>query len=448
VPVAEISNALEKKSRYYSNVLFWVVLFVFPLFCIIDFIFANHIWRLFFVLRLCLVIIFYVVYYFSEKLKWHPNLLLYVCFTGISLSMALECSLVPSYDAISTYYLVYSVVFISFNLLVLWHDRNSFFQALIAFIALFGFNYIFHGSDTSRLYQEGSSLFFVIALFSAFIPNLRFTSALNDIRVQLLTEKSVKELQIKNEEINRKNRMIDDKNQELMKLSDQKNNFINMAGYGFKNTVSSVMMSVDMLKSDAENLHADQRELITLIEQSAEKMQETVIGLLDIIQIEAKEIAFSYEVFDVNNVIRNIISELTETARLKNIYFENNFYDHPVKVNLDPEFTREIFHHIIASCIRLSGNNNLIHVSTGIQFSRFYFEINDQQATTSQSEFDHLFNKVKRLSEVEDIQNAEDNYLAISRLLTEAMGGYVIYQASEEEGNYIRIEFTLIVNNT
>lgn len=439
---AEVSRVLQRKARSYINVLFWSILFIFPLFCILDFIFAPTIWHTFFFIRLILLLIFYAVYDLGERLHWSPNILMHTCFAGISLSMALLCTLAPI-EALGTYYLIYSIVFICFNLMVLWKARNSVFQAILAFAFLILLDALLQNQDRSRLYADGSQLFFVIALFSSFIPNLRYASCDNDVRLQLLSEKSLEQLQVKNGEIHHQNRVIDEKNQELLKLSEQKNNFINMAGYGFKNTVSSIMMSVDLLKTGEQGLDGDQKELVELIEQSAEKMQETLGQLLDAIEIEAREITFEKEDFDLNQVVKEIAADLSPTASLKNIILESRFYSGQAPVQLDRRFVTDIYRDILSNGIRTSSTNNTLTLLTGVQFNRFFFEMVDPHSRVEAPQLEAWFHQQSKLSEMEDAPEQEPSSLATARLLTEALGGYVIYTVSAGEGLYIRVEFPL-----
>jgi len=48
----EFAKEINRKSWYQTNNIIWTVIFIYPLFSIIDFIFANSIWLQFFIVRI------------------------------------------------------------------------------------------------------------------------------------------------------------------------------------------------------------------------------------------------------------------------------------------------------------------------------------------------------------------------------------------------------------
>jgi signal transduction histidine kinase len=115
-----------------------------------------------------------------------------------------------------------------------------------------------------------------------------------------LIEKSNEQLKEQNHDINEKNNIIDRQYEQLRKLDDQKNSFINIAGHDLKNLIGSIVMSNNMLKEEDYRLSADQKEYTHYISESADKMQYMLNKLMDVKEIESPEMKFNMEIFDIN----------------------------------------------------------------------------------------------------------------------------------------------------
>jgi signal transduction histidine kinase len=93
---------------------------------------------------------------------------------------------------------------------------------------------------------------------SCLIPSARYKVIERDVRSQILIEKSNDQLKNQNKDIIEKNDIIDSQYERLIKLDEQKNSFINIAGHDLKNLIGSIVMSNNMIKEDEYRLSADQ----------------------------------------------------------------------------------------------------------------------------------------------------------------------------------------------
>jgi len=328
--------------------------------------------------------------------------------------------------------------------MVFWEAFNSIIQALIAVLLLAIFFKLFSQYTLDLMISNGGQFFFVILLISCLIPGARYKVILRDIRSQILITKSNEQLKTQNHDINEKNNIIDAQYEQLRKLDNQKNSFINIAGHDLKNLVGSIIMSNNMLKEEDYRLSADQLELIGYITESSEKMQYLLNKLMDVKEIESPEMKFNLEVFDVNAEVLHVFRGLIETAQMKNIHLIDNILKLPLSVNLDKVFAGQVFQNLLSNAIKFSQTNNNIRVVTSLQRQRFVFEIIDEGIAIGQAELDMMFNKLKTLSEASDhVESRLGLGLSIAKLMTQEMGGELLYR-SDDNGNYFRVEFHVI----
>ncbi|MEO6979854.1 MAG: HAMP domain-containing sensor histidine kinase [Mucilaginibacter sp.] len=439
----ELNKEISKKAWYQTNNIIWMILFVYPLFSIVDFIFANNVWLQFFIARIITDLVILGLYSFFQRKNHNFRLLLHISLFLISATSALLCNIVDI-GQLNVYYLLFGAIFLFFNLQVFWEPINSVLQAMLALVLLGIFFILYSQYTLDLVVQNGGQFFFIIALISCFVPGARYKIIERDVRSQLLIGKSNEQLKGQNRDIAEKNNIIDTQYEELRKLDNQKNNFINIAGHDLKNLAGSIIMSNNMVKEEGYRLSADQTEFVGYISESATKMQYLLNKLMDVKEIESPEMRFKLEVFDINAEVQHILKGLTETAQMKNIHLINEIQNTPINVNLDRVFAGQVFQNLLSNTIKFSQTNNNIKVVTGLQRQKFVFEIIDEGIPIGQRELDEMFNKLNALSEAsEHTESRVGLGLSIAKLMTQEMGGELSYR-SDDHGNYFRVEFYVI----
>jgi len=439
----ELNKEISKKAWYQTNNIIWMILFVYPLLSIVDFIFANNVWLQFFIVRIITDLVILGLYSIFQRKNYNFRILLHISLFLISVSSALLCNIVDI-GQLNVYYLLFGAIFLFFNLQVFWEPINSVLQALLALVLLGIFFILFSQYTLDIVIQNGGQFFFVIALISCFVPGARYKIIERDVRSQLLITKSNEQLKEQNRDIAEKNNIIDAQYEELRKLDNHKNNFINIAGHDLKNLAGSIIMSNNMIKEEGYRLSADQTEFVGYIAESATKMQYLLNKLMDVKEIESPEMRFKLEVFNINAEVQHIFKGLTETAQMKNIHLVDEIQKTPINVNLDRVFAGQVFQNLLSNVIKFSQTNNNIRVVTSLQRQKFVFEIIDEGISIGQRELDDMFNKLNALSEAsEHTENRVGLGLSIAKLMTQEMGGEISYR-SDDHGNYFRVEFYVI----
>jgi signal transduction histidine kinase len=439
----EFLKEISKKAWYQTNTIIFTLLFLYWLLGIVDYISTPDVWIQFTMVRLITCAVIYGLYNLFRRNNYNYRILLHITYFMISATCALLCNIVNIQQAY-IYFLVYAAIILFFNLQVFWEPVNSVIQALLALILLAVFFDAVNQYTLDLFINSGGQFFFIILVVSCLIPSARFKVMERDVRSQILIEKSNDQLKNQNKDIIEKNDIIDSQYERLVKLDEQKNSFINIAGHDLKNLIGSIVMSNNMIKEEEYRLSADQKEFSGYITESAEKMQYLLNKLMDVKEIESPELKFKMEIFDVNVEVRHIFRGLLETAQMKNIHLIDNILRLPLNVKLDKVFAGQVFQNLLSNTIKFSQTNNSIRVITSLQRQKFVFEIIDEGIAIGQEELDMMFNKLKTLNDASDAQESRLGLgLSIAKLMTREMGGELIYR-SDDNGNYFRVEFNVI----
>jgi signal transduction histidine kinase len=442
----ELLKETSKKAWYLTNNIVWTIIFLFPLLSVIDFIFLNDKWVQIFIARIIVILVIYMLYNLFQRKDYNYRALLHISFFLISVIFALLCSL-ANVAQLNIYFLTYAAFVLFFNVQVFWEPFNSVIQTLISLVLLGIFFKAFSDYTLDVFIANGGNFFFIISAISCLIPNARYKVLDRDVRSQLLIEKSNQQLKQQFRDITQKNNIIDEQYERLLKLDEQKNSFINIAGHDLKNLIGSIIMSNNMIKEEEYRLSPDQREFLDYISQSAEKMQYMLSKLMDVKEIESTEIKFNLEIFDINAEAQHVVKGLVETAQMKNITLVDNILKLPLNVRLDKVFTGQVFQNLLSNAIKFSQTNNAIKIVTTLRHQKFIFEVIDNGIPIGQDELDVMFNKLKTLNDASTSSNSYESRLglglSIAKLMTVEMGGELQYR-SDENGNYFRVEFNVI----
>lgn len=439
----EFSKEVLKKAWYQTNNIIWTLIFLYPLVGIVDFIYSAELWVQFFIVRIITVLIILGLYSVFKNNKYNYRILLHCCFFLVSCTSAIFCNLIPS-QHLTVYCLVYSAVLLFFNIQVFWEPVHSIVQSLAALVLLSVFFNILNNGTAEQFINNGGQFFFIIASVSCLIPGARFKVLEREAKQQLQIEKSNEQLKAQNQDIIEKNRIIDVQYERMLKMDEQKNSFINIAGHDLKNLIGSIVMSANMIKDEEYRLSTDQREFVGYITESAEKMQYMLNKLMDVKEIESPELKFNMEIFDINVEVRRIFRGLIETAQMKNIHLVDNILKLPLNVKLDKVFAGQVFQNLLSNAIKFSQTNNNIKVITNLQRQKFVFEIIDEGIAIGQDELDMMFSKLQTLNDASTSRESRLGLgLSIAKLITREMGGELFYR-SDDNGNYFRVEFNVI----
>jgi signal transduction histidine kinase len=439
----ELAAESSKKAWYLTNNIVWTIIFIFPIFSVLDFVYVNKFWVQFFIARIIIIMLIYMLYNLFQRNNYNYRILLHFAFLSVSIIGALLCTLVEV-QQLNIFFLSYAAIVLFFNVQVFWEPINSVIQALISLVLLGIFFRLFSDNTPEIFVTNGGQFFVIISVISCLIPNARYKVLEREVRNQLLIEKSSNQLKDQYRDIIQKNNIIDEQYEKLRKMDEQKNSFINIAGHDLKNLIGSIIMSNNMVKEEDYRLSADQREFVDYISQSAEKMQYMLSKLMDVKEIESPEIKYNLEIFDINAEVHRVLRGLVETAQMKNIQLVDNILKLPLNVRLDKVFTGQVFQNLLSNAIKFSQTNNNIKVVTTLQHQKFVFEIIDKGIPIGQEELDLMFNKLRTLN---DASNSFESRLglglSIAKLMAQDMGGELTYR-SDDNGNYFRVEFNVI----
>ena len=104
----EFTREISKKAWYQTNNIIWTIIFIYPVFSIVDFIFANGIWLQVFIVRVITDLLILALYSFFQRKNYNYRILLHLTLLLLSITSALLCNIVDL-QQLNIYYLLKSL---------------------------------------------------------------------------------------------------------------------------------------------------------------------------------------------------------------------------------------------------------------------------------------------------------------------------------------------------
>ncbi|MCK5877402.1 MAG: HAMP domain-containing histidine kinase [Candidatus Marithrix sp.] len=233
--------------------------------------------------------------------------------------------------------------------------------------------------------------------------------------------------------------------QGLIKLNQEKNEFLGIVAHDLKNPLSVVKGYSEEIKEYCHEMSQEEIiELSSFIKKAAAKMFTLITNLLDVNQIESGKLKLDLADVDIFPIIKNIAQDYAKIAKEKdiNLYFKHegsNFHTY-----VDTNTVIQILDNIISNAIKYSPLGKNIYVNLIANTNDIRCEIKDEGQGLSKEDQKKLFGKFSRLSsKPTDGEHSTGLGLFIVKKLIEAIDAEVWCESELNQGATFIVKFRL-----
>ncbi|MDQ3110462.1 MAG: SpoIIE family protein phosphatase [Bacteroidota bacterium] len=187
----------------------WVAIILNPIWFVADYFTIPVYWKTFLVIRLSVALLTLLGVLFRKKLNISTEILIFIPVIGISLQNAYMWS-VMDIPMLQKHAFAYIALFIGAGMLVLWKPFWSVLVVVLSFVANIFFLKTFSPLDTQEILINGGMLVATVAIISCVLIHSRYTLTKKEIIARLALAASNKELELKKDIIEEKNKDITD----------------------------------------------------------------------------------------------------------------------------------------------------------------------------------------------------------------------------------------------
>jgi len=225
-------------------------------------------------------------------------------------------------------------------------------------------------------------------------------------------------------------------------LNDLKSRFISMASHEFRTPLTTILSSVSLISEYNQGGQTDMAEKrsrhIQRIRSAVNNLNDILSDFLSISKLEEGKVEAEYRKFDLEVLVREIISDLQ--VNLKNGQRLNFNHTGSTEVNLDQKLLKNIIINLISNAIKFTPERKNINVMTSVDEGKVNLEVRDEGIGISEYDQKHLFERFYRGKNAFNIQGTGLGLHIVGNYV-DLMKGHIFLQSEIEKGTTIKISF-------
>ena len=228
-----------------------------------------------------------------------------------------------------------------------------------------------------------------------------------------------------------------------LKITRLYDNFIGNVTHELKSPLSSIQLYLETLKQ--RNVPPEkQKEFFEMMTKDANRLQSLINSILEVSAHEKGKLAYDYEVYYADTIIKNILEESFERFRVaKENYKIIGKADCEISAGRDA--LKIVFDNLIDNSLKYSVKQPFIEVKIDCSHNNLIIEFSDNGIGISPKEQKKIFNKFYRIYN-HDIPSGKGTGLGLYRvkeLIKIHSGKITVSSEGEGKGTTFRIELPI-----
>jgi len=222
--------------------------------------------------------------------------------------------------------------------------------------------------------------------------------------------------------------------QRLRELDEMKSDFVAITSHELRTPLSGIRGFVDMLRRRGSDLTIDQRdEYLSIVLTQTDRLIRLVEDLLVVSRVEAGKLSLEPTEVEVRHMLEQVTNGLGEAAASVRI---EEGTDAPVRMVADPNRLIQVLTNLVHNAVKFSpaGATVVLRWRTPAE-GTVSFDVVDRGSGIPESEVGRVF---ERFHQRESSLTHTEGFglgLYISKLLTQAMGGWIDVTSAVGEGS-------------
>ena len=224
-------------------------------------------------------------------------------------------------------------------------------------------------------------------------------------------------------------------------LDRLKSEFIMTASHELKTPLTSMEMSIGLLKENAaDNLNDNQKELLDAADEDVRRLKSLVKDLLDLSRIESGKIEMEFDRVDIGIVLEKAVAALKSTTDDKGVQLESNIQENMPPVNADPTKITWVLTNLISNALRYTEDGGFIKLDAADVGPQVQINVRDNGKGIPYEYQSRIFDKFVQVKD-DTTAGGSGLGLAICKEIVRAHGGTIWVDSTPGEGS--TFSFTL-----
>jgi signal transduction histidine kinase len=262
-----------------------------------------------------------------------------------------------------------------------------------------------------------------------------------------LTVKEALNSYLQNKKIAERTDELEKTNQALIKLNQNKNEFLGIAAHDLKNPLCAIQGWAEMIADDYDEMDRDEViDVANLIVENSRQMFELIRNLLDVNAIESGNTKISVDKINILQTLQKLFDHYKKQAEIKNITLHLHTSKNQYYALVNKNTVHQILDNLISNAIKYSPCGKHINIRMQQLEKTVRCEIQDEGLGLSKADQKKLFGKFTRLTpKPTGAEHSTGLGLFIVKKLIQAMNGNVWCESELGTGTSFFVEFPVFL---
>ena len=234
---------------------------------------------------------------------------------------------------------------------------------------------------------------------------------------------------------------LEDANEELKELHEEKNSFLAVLTHDMRTPLTSIKGYSSILR-DRELEREQQIKIAKVILNSQETLLDIVNNILDLEKMQSGNTPVLLEVtsFDLALITKTAAESLKAPAMEKRIKLSYEDVPSPVMVQADLSKIQRVILNLISNAVKYTPEEGSVFVNTTLNGRYAYVEIKDTGYGIPEDELPYIFDRYSRVKGHQKLAIGTGLGLAIVKSLIEAHNGEILVESKVDVGSTFTVK--------
>jgi len=241
-----------------------------------------------------------------------------------------------------------------------------------------------------------------------------------------------------NDEIKRLADTFDAMLERLDNAFESQKQFIQDASHELRTPIAICQTNIEVAEMEGKITDSDCKRIISVVKQNLERM--TLLSDQLLLLTEENQGALDWQAVDMNTVIAEIVDEVSAKITLAGINLELELSPDETMVKGDALYLKYAVSNLVANAIKYNRHGGMVKISTWMQESRVFVEVQDNGIGISSADQPYIFDRFYRVDKSRSrSQGGNGLGLAIVKKIVEVHSGTISVESALGEGSTFRI---------
>ncbi len=258
-----------------------------------------------------------------------------------------------------------------------------------------------------------------------------------DITIQ---KKLQREVQAKQDEINKAYQDLIQQNKQLRELDLAKDKFIALTTHELRTPLSAIVATAEVLTLKLYETEEQKEEFIHTIHDQGLHLMELVNDILDFAKIRAGKMDFYVEQIDLHPLVRRLVSNFDHMASQNQVTLTVEAPSQPVLAWTDVLRLKEVVNNVVNNAIKYNRMGGSVTITMETVGGNARVKVTDTGPGIAPDKIKHVFNEFETVGHVASHHKGTGLGMPISRRLMQNMGGDLTLESTPGQGSSFFID--------